>query len=349
MERVDLNPLHRPRISALGSTRSASEFPMAGLRGSIVVSAHPMNSISIDVRHLTRAVLILLILGAAPIFASAPASVAGMIFRADPLISSTRSGYNWLVRFNADQSYSYLLWQNGSVFDSISLGVIFKIGSGQPKDGSYTYTKIDDATARLVQTSADGSIFHFTLHFLTATSGTFDEDLGTPGLYLISGNTFTLVDQAELQTLPLLNTALRGNVSPGHSLIAGIVIPGTTARTVLIRAVGPGLTALGVAGVWADPDFQIYSGTTPLNTPLVATWHFAHYADWSVDPTGVLAGTTATAFQNLFAYLGAFPLTVGSKDAADVVRLDPGAYTIVGSAANGDAGGEALIEVYLLP
>jgi len=39
----------------------------------------------------------------------------------------------------------------------------------------------------------------------------------------------------------------------------------------------------------------------------------------------------------------------GSKDAADVVRLAPGIYTVVASAGAGDAGGEALIEVYTLP
>ncbi len=44
-----------------------------------------------------------------------------------------------------------------------------------------------------------------------------------------------------------------------------------------------------------------------------------------------------------------FPLITCSKDVVDAVRLNPSAYTIVCVTAAGDAGGEALIEVYFLP
>ncbi len=42
----------------------------------------------------------------------------------------------------------------------------------------------------------------------------------------------------------------------------------------------------------------------------------------------------------------AFPLTYGSKDAALVVTLNPGVYTVVGSSADGTGTGVVLVEVY---
>jgi hypothetical protein len=106
------------------------------------------------------------------------------------------------------------------------------------------------------------------------------------------------------------------------------------------------LGAFGVPNVWSDPDFQIFQGSTPLVFP---NYRFTHYGDWSADPVGVVAGATAAGFQKVFSYVGAFPLAIGSKDAAEITQLGPGAYTIVSIGANGDAGGEALIEVYLPP
>jgi hypothetical protein len=98
-----------------------------------------------------------------------------------------------------------------------------------------------------------------------------------------------------------------------------------------------------VSGVWADPDFQLYQGPAPANPKEV------HDGHWSVQPFSGGLPSAAAGFQKIFDYLGAFPLLAGSKDAADVLRLAPGAYTVVASAGAGDAGGEALLEVYTLP
>ena len=105
-------------------------------------------------------------------------------------------------------------------------------------------------------------------------------------------------------------------------------------REVLIRVVGPSLASFGVTGVWSDPDFALYRETTP------AQVNEGHYANGPGGNSG---------FQKIFTVVGAFPLLPGSKDAADIVRLDPGAYTIVCNPSAGDPGGEALIEVYFLP
>jgi hypothetical protein len=60
--------------------------------------------------------------------------------------------------------------------------------------------------------------------------------------------------------------------------------------------------------------------------------------NWGDDPAVAAAATQA----------GAFPLNAGSKDAAAVVTLNPGLYTVVVTGV-GSATGAVLIEIYELP
>jgi hypothetical protein len=64
--------------------------------------------------------------------------------------------------------------------------------------------------------------------------------------------------------------------------------------------------------------------------------------DWGDNPDS--AYTALIADQ-----LSAFALSDGSKDAALVVTLEPGVYTVVGSSADGIGTGVALVEVYMVP
>ena len=63
--------------------------------------------------------------------------------------------------------------------------------------------------------------------------------------------------------------------------------------------------------------------------------------NWQSPPTGAAAATAAVE-------AGAFPLVAGSRDAALVVSLSPGAYTLRVAGAGGTTG-VALAEIYLLP
>jgi hypothetical protein len=47
--------------------------------------------------------------------------------------------------------------------------------------------------------------------------------------------------------------------------------------------------------------------------------------------------------------VSAFPLDEDGADAAFVVTLPPGVYTVVGSSADGSSTGVILIEVYVVP
>jgi hypothetical protein len=55
-----------------------------------------------------------------------------------------------------------------------------------------------------------------------------------------------------------------------------------------------------------------------------------------------------SALASAFASIGAFAVPVGSRDAAVVLPLEPGAYSVVLAGAHA-AAGEALIEIYELP
>ncbi len=65
----------------------------------------------------------------------------------------------------------------------------------------------------------------------------------------------------------LANLATRGMAGPGaDAMVAGFVVRGPSSRTVLIRAVGPGLTNFGVTDAATDTTLRLYRGRTPLRS-----------------------------------------------------------------------------------
>ncbi|HEY1110781.1 MAG TPA: PQQ-binding-like beta-propeller repeat protein, partial [Opitutaceae bacterium] len=126
----------------------------------------------------------------------------------------------------------------------------------------------------------------------------------------------------------LANLSARSQIGAGNEvLIAGFAISGNTPRTVLIRAVGPGLAPLGVAATLTDPRLALYRGPAKLG----------ENDQWR---SGVVG--------SVFSRVGAFALPTGSRDAALLVSLTPGAYTAQVSGDEG-ASGVVLIEVYEAP
>jgi hypothetical protein len=129
----------------------------------------------------------------------------------------------------------------------------------------------------------------------------------------------------------LINVSARMNVTSGDgALIAGFVISGTSPKTVLIRASGPALAGLGVTGVLVDPSVTVYSSS---------------HAVVASDDNWETGSSTAAQINTMSAQVGAFPFATGSKDAAVLVSLQPGAYTVIVS-GTGVTTGIALIEVY---
>lgn len=127
----------------------------------------------------------------------------------------------------------------------------------------------------------------------------------------------------------LLNVSARAAAGIGEGgLIAGFVVEGTASRRLLVRGAGPALAAFGVEGALANPTIALLAGSRTL----------AANDDWG-------AGSSAESVRASAARVGAFPFPAGSRDAALLVALQPGAYTaqVSGSDARG---GVALVEVY---
>jgi uncharacterized delta-60 repeat protein len=121
-----------------------------------------------------------------------------------------------------------------------------------------------------------------------------------------------------------ISLSARATVSNGYPLITGFVISGSGQKSVLLRAVGPGLSGL-VPAPLAAPRMQVYTSATPL---------------LSVN-TGWDGSSSLIAVINR---LGALPLKVGSADAATLMTLSPGSYTVV--VPDGQGSGTVLAEVY---
>ena len=133
----------------------------------------------------------------------------------------------------------------------------------------------------------------------------------------------------------LVSLSTRANVGTGANiLIPGISIsPGAGTRRLLVRAVGPSLGAFGVPGTLADPKLELFSGSSKI----------AENDNWGT-PIGAASADAAT-LAAAFANNGAFPLAAGSKDAALLINLAAGGYTLQVSGV-GNTTGAALVEVY---
>lgn len=126
----------------------------------------------------------------------------------------------------------------------------------------------------------------------------------------------------------LTNLSALNRVGPGPEILtAGFVIAGETRKNLLIRAAGPSLTPLGVPTVLADPKLELFNASSV-----------------KIQENDNYAATLAATFTSV----GAFNFIPGARDAAFVVTLAPGNYTVQVSGADGGSG-NAIVEVYELP
>jgi len=127
---------------------------------------------------------------------------------------------------------------------------------------------------------------------------------------------------------PLLNISARGVAGGGaNSLIGGFVIRGNQPVSVVVRAQGASLAALGVPGNLADSTLEVWQGGTMVQAN----------DDWKTPAAG---GATQAAIM-------ATGYAPGSdSDSAMLLTLQPGAYTTVVRGKNG-ATGVAIVEAFL--
>jgi hypothetical protein len=171
--------------------------------------------------------------------------------------------------------------------------------------------------------SLDAALFRPALargnYSMQVTSGTGAEGVALAELYDANSN-------FSPASLRLINVSALTQVGTGDNiLIAGFTIAGSTGKTVLIRAVGPSLAPFGVTDAITDPKLQLFTGRTLLDSN----------DNWGGDAT--LAAT--------FSAVGAFDLSTTSKDAALLITLPPGSYSVQVSGV-GDLTGSGMVEVY---
>ncbi len=124
----------------------------------------------------------------------------------------------------------------------------------------------------------------------------------------------------------LVNISTRMQVGNGDDvLIGGFIIQGTQLKKIILRAIGPSLSAGGVAGALQDPKMELYDATGAL---LDANDNWQE----SLDSGEIVDSGLAPS---------------DSRKAAIVTRLAPGNYTAVISGVN-DTTGIGLVESYTL-
>ena len=123
----------------------------------------------------------------------------------------------------------------------------------------------------------------------------------------------------------LANVSNRGLTGAGEKrLITGLIITGGEPRNVVVRALGPSLSAAGVQQAAANPTIEVYRGSTRV----------ASNADWRSD-------ARADVLRNSYSAL----VPTDDREAALFLTLSPGAYTLHGINEAGTEG-VVLLEAY---
>ena len=159
---------------------------------------------------------------------------------------------------------------------------------------------------------------------------------GTTGTTLIE--TYDLDNSVRMQSR-LVNISSRGVVGTDQNIIIpGIATDGSSARLLLVRAIGPALDTFGVAGTLTDPQITVTRSTNA--APLATN------DNWNVQIGANNNTFTAADIRDYTARAGAFTLREKSRDAALLFTTSPGANYTVQVSGVGNATGVALVEIY---
>jgi len=177
------------------------------------------------------------------------------------------------------------------------------------------------ASAVLVISARNGGTFRFTgtreaRVQLSTSSGS---SVGAP-MYPVALSTRTELSSASGASGPFI-VGLAVSTPDGST--------GGVSSRFLVRAVGPGLNKFGLSGA-EDPKLEVFGSVG------------AFVDDWSSN------AANRTAVQDAMEKSGAFPIDVGSKDAAVVIDAPPGALTVQVRLGSG-RGGTVIVEVYRVP
>lgn len=137
---------------------------------------------------------------------------------------------------------------------------------------------------------------------------------------------FSRANQIQVKTVggALVNIATRMRVETGNNvLIGGFIITGTEPKKVIVRGIGPSLSAVGVPGALSDPALELYDSSGQV---------IASNDNWETN-------------SNRQAIIDSQLAPVNPNEAAVLTTLQPGAYTAIVRGVN-NATGVGLVETY---
>gem|GEM_PF-5361632 len=241
------------------------------------------------------------------------------------LFNNVFTGYTGTVHFTSTASSGAHLPPDSTLTNGVG---IFSVTFDVP--GNYTITARDTVNPSMIGTS--GTIFVAVIDPPTPTVG----PTATPGASPTPSPTPTLTPTPPPSPTPsatpsptppaqALNLSTRMRVQTGDNVgIGGFIITGTGPKHVLLRAIGPSLTASGVPDALADPVLELH-GPSPFVT--------VTDDNWRDDP----------AQEALIIASGIQP--TNDLESAIDATLVPGNYTAIVRGQN-NTSGVGLVEVY---
>jgi hypothetical protein len=208
---------------------------------------------------------------------------------------------------------------------SATMGPAVKDDHGSDDGGGHEFEDEDEREDHNLDDNSHSFSATFTLTFVTGETVTGHLTVSHGlllGDFTLNGVVFHFRAPQESTENHMANISTRGFVNTGQGqLIGGFIIRGGP-KMVFIRALGPSLTAAGVSPALADPQLKLFQNNTLIR----------QNNDWqSAANASEIISTT-------------IPPT-NAKEAAILIRLEPGNYTtVVDGADNGT--GIALVEVY---
>ncbi|WP_442888703.1 S8 family peptidase [Congregicoccus parvus] len=165
-------------------------------------------------------------------------------------------------------------------------------------------------------------------------------DAGLYSVVVTQGDAVIVSESVEVVIEPpvssggrLTNLSTRAVGGSGEStLIPGFVLGGPGARSVLLRAIGPQLAEFGVSGVLGDPRMTLKRRSGNVWIDVAAN------KDWGDN-------ANAIEIQETSRRLGAFELVEGGRDAALLLKLEAGEFSVLVNGAD-ESAGIAMMEVY---
>ena len=137
----------------------------------------------------------------------------------------------------------------------------------------------------------------------------------------------------------LLNLSTRAIVGAGadQGLVSGFVVAANSSgKKLILRAVGPALTAFGITNPLRAPVLRVFDGNGKV------------YEAGFVYPAVVGGPTYVSDLAESLARAGAFPIPVGSRDAVVMMPFVGGSYTAQVTSGDGTAG-TVVLEIYEVP